>query len=266
MPELSKAQVADLIGLKKQCEELRADLVVIGAIAFQVHFPDEARHTGDIDFAVALDLNEFAELEKRLKADGWARTANREHRWRSVGGTLLDLIPAGDKLRKAKEVTWPDSQFTMSLVGFDHVFSRAEAVKLADGLELKVIPPVVLLLLKIVAFMDDQNRRTKDLLDIRSLMSRYETDSERLFSDAVLDAKLEDFSLASAFLLGLDLFSLCTDEERQIVKRFFAALDETKPAWMNFVRSGAGNWTEELARLQLAAFKKGFKVGNAESK
>src|SRR5205814_10470257 len=100
MVELSKTQVEDLIGLKKHCEELGADLVVIGAIAFQVHFPEETRHTGDIDFAVALDLNEFAELETRLKAGGWVRTVNREHRWRSANGTLLDLIPAGDKLRK----------------------------------------------------------------------------------------------------------------------------------------------------------------------
>ena len=39
----------------------------------------EDRHTGDIDFAVALDLDEFAELERRLLADKWIRFANREH-------------------------------------------------------------------------------------------------------------------------------------------------------------------------------------------
>src|SRR5436305_13284984 len=123
MPDFSKDQVTDLISLKQHCQQMGADLVVIGAIAFQVHFPGESRQTADIDLAVALDLNEFAELEKRLKADGWARTANREHRWKSTFGTLLDLIPAGDKLLRAKEITWPDSKFTMSLIGFDHVLS-----------------------------------------------------------------------------------------------------------------------------------------------
>jgi len=44
--------------------------------------------TGDIDFAVPLDLNEFAELERRLQVDGWIQFANREHRWRSVHGTI----------------------------------------------------------------------------------------------------------------------------------------------------------------------------------
>jgi predicted nucleotidyltransferase len=60
-------------------------------------------------------------------------------------------------------------------------------------------------LLKIVAFLDDNDRRAKDLLDIRSMLASYEEDSERIFSDEVLDAKLADFSLANAFLLGMDL-------------------------------------------------------------
>ena len=71
MLELTAGQIADLRALRDHCAALGADLVIIGAIAYQVHFPGELRHTGDIDFAVALDLNEFAELERRLQADGW---------------------------------------------------------------------------------------------------------------------------------------------------------------------------------------------------
>lgn len=104
MPELTENQIADLRALEEHCRALGADLVIIGAIAYQVHFPREDRHTGDIDFAVALDLDEFAELERRLLADKWIRLANREHRWRSPRGTILDLLPAGPKLRKAKQV------------------------------------------------------------------------------------------------------------------------------------------------------------------
>jgi len=195
MVELTKEQIADLHELQQFCAELKADLVIIGAIAYQYHFPREERHTGDIDSAVALDLDDFAELERRLQAAKWGRTPNREHRWRSLRGTLLDLIP---ELRKAKQVTWPESQFTMSLVGFDHVFADAEAAELAPKLILKIIPSIVLVLLKIVAFLDDQQRRAKDLLDIRSMLFLYEEDSERIFSDVVLDAKLADFSLAKA--------------------------------------------------------------------
>jgi hypothetical protein len=40
-------------------------------------------------------------------------------------------IPAGPKLREAKQITWLIRQFKMSLVGFDHVFATAQPVQLA---------------------------------------------------------------------------------------------------------------------------------------
>jgi predicted nucleotidyltransferase len=259
MPELTDNQIADLRVLQKHGVALGADLVVIGAIAYQVHFPAESRHTGDIDFAVALDLDEFAELERRLLADGWIRFANREHRWRSVQGTILDLIPSGPKLREAKQVTWPLSQFTMSLVGFDHVFASAQPTQFAPDLTLKVVFPTVLMLLKIVAFMDDQQRRVKDLDDVRGLLVQYEADSERLFSNVVIDAALQDFGLAPAFLLGLDLRVLCTDEQVVVVHAFLDVMHEDNPAWMSFVRArGVGDHVEEDARAQLDTFRRGF--------
>lgn len=150
MPELTAAQITDLRALRDHCTALGADLVIIGAIAYQVHFPGELRHTGDIDFAVALDLNEFAELERRLQLDGWIQFARR-----SAQGTIMDLLPAGPKLREAKQLTWPISQFTMSLVGFEHVFTDAQPVEFSPDLTLRVISSTALMLLKIVAFMDD---------------------------------------------------------------------------------------------------------------
>ena len=54
--------------------------------------------------------------------------------------------------------------------------------------------------------------------DIRALLSKYEAGSDRIFSDAVLEAKLSDFSLANAYLLGLDLRSICNDEEVEVVR------------------------------------------------
>lgn len=259
MPELTENQIADLRALKGHCRSLGSDLVIIGAIAYQVHFPREDRHTGDIDFAVALDHAEFEDLERRLLADKWIRFASREHRWRSPRGTILDLLPAGPKLREAKQVIWPASQFRMSLVGFDHVFETAQPVPFTADLKLKVISSTTLMLLKIVAYMDDQQRRAKDLEDIRGLLAEYEADSERVFSDVVIDAKLEDYGLAPAFLMGLDLRALCNDEEVQIVHSFLETMNEDNPTWMTFVRArGVGDHVEEDARKQLGAFRRGF--------
>jgi hypothetical protein len=162
-------------------------------------------------------------------------------------------------------VTWPESQFTMSLVGFDHVFADSAAVELSPKLTLKIIPSIVLVLLKIVAFLDDQQRRAKDLLDIRSMLFLYEEDSERIFSDVVLDANLTDFSLANAFLVGIDLRSLCTLDELVVVREFVKAIrDEAKPAWPAFVRAApnAGESAEEQARAQFDTFEKGLNQGS----
>jgi predicted nucleotidyltransferase len=86
--------------------------------------------------------------------------------------------------------------------------------------------------------------------NIRTLLSKYEADSDRIFSDAVLDAKLSDFSLASAYLLGLDLRSICTEEESGTVRKFLSIVsDDTKPAWLGFVRAAPrpGERSEEIA-------------------
>jgi hypothetical protein len=46
MPELTDNQIADLRVLQHRCAALGAELVIIGAIAYQIHFPAESRHTG----------------------------------------------------------------------------------------------------------------------------------------------------------------------------------------------------------------------------
>jgi predicted nucleotidyltransferase len=75
--------------------------------------------------------------------------------------------------------------------------------------------------------------RAKDPLDIRSMLSSYEEDGERIFPDVVLDAKLADFSLANAFLIGLGLRALCELDELLVVREFVNAIgDEPKPAWV----------------------------------
>jgi predicted nucleotidyltransferase len=86
-------------------------------MAYKFHFLEIERYTADIDLTVALDLDDFAELEIRLSKFGWNRDAKREHRSTSPRATLIDLLPAGAKLRAAKKLNWPESQLSMSLVG-----------------------------------------------------------------------------------------------------------------------------------------------------
>jgi predicted nucleotidyltransferase len=262
MIDFTEVQLADLAELQGICNELKTQLVIIGAMAYKFHFPDIGRYTADIDLTVALDLEDFAQLETRLTKCNWEREKKREHRWRSPRGTLIDLLPAGTKLRAAKKLIWPESQFSMSLVGFDHVFAEPQIAKITDSLTVNVASAAVLALLKIVAFLDRPYERQRDLDDLRGILSQYEEGSERLFSDEVQAASLADFSLANAFLLGVDLCSLCTADEAAVVETFVARIsNEAQALWMLFVRAGrqAGDRVEDAARMQLAAFEQGFR-------
>jgi predicted nucleotidyltransferase len=149
----------------------------------------------------------------------------------------------------------------MSLVGLDHVFSAAKPVTFAENLTLRVLPPTVLMLLKIVAFMDRNHERKQDLDDIRDLLCEYEADSDRIFSEEFRDARIKEYSLANAFLLGRDLRTLCTGEEIEVVSRFIALVgDEDKPIWWDFVKAGhhPGEREDETAREQLETFSAAF--------
>jgi predicted nucleotidyltransferase len=199
---------------------LGANLVIIGATALLLSIGDICRYTRDVDLTVALDLDEFAKLTDWLRATGWKQAPEVEHRWTAPHYTIVDLLPAGPTLRRNGSIEWPASQFSMSLCGFHHVFAHAIEVNLSADTHIRVAPPVVTALLKIIAYVDDPYRRAKDLEDIRIILGRYEAESDRLFSGGVLDAGLSDFDMANAFLLGLDLRSLATKDDSKYIKLF----------------------------------------------
>lgn len=252
---LTPDQIADLAEINRICEELRADLVVIGATSLLILIGDLGRFTRDIDLTVALDLDGFERLTMRLAAIGWTPAPKLEHRWLAPRRTIIDLLPAGAELRRSGSFIWPASQFKMNLAGFERVFADAVEIRLPGGLIIRVAPPIVTVLLKIIAFVDDPYRRAKDLQDIRIVLRLYEQESDRLFSDAVFDADLPDFEFANAFLLGLDLGALATGDEARFVDRFLDRL---------LAQDEEGRFDDEADfamktfRGQINAFRKGF--------
>jgi hypothetical protein len=117
---LNNEQMADLVQLHEVAERFDADVTIIGAAAL-LCFVDLGRFTADVDLVVALDLKDFAGFSAALKESGWTQERGKEHRWRGPRGSMIDLMPAGPNLRAAQCLVWPDSQFKMSLAGFDHV-------------------------------------------------------------------------------------------------------------------------------------------------
>lgn len=255
---LTSAQLSDLASINQVCAELGADVVVIGAMSLLIHFGNLGRYTRDIDLTVALDLEEFGGLTARLTAVEWTRAPKLEHRWIAPQKTIVDLLPAGPGLRGHGSITWPESQFTMSLAGFEHVFANAVKLSLPEGTVISVAALSSVALLKMIAYMEDPYKRAKDLQDIRLILSRYEQGSDRLFSDAVFDAQLSDFAFTGALLLGIDMRDLVARSERRYVEEFVQRLlsDEDEIAWDNEINSGSKTFLN-----QIIAFNKGF-TGN----
>jgi predicted nucleotidyltransferase len=244
---------------------MQVELVIIGATAYRMFVDDPYRETLDVDVAVAVDLDDFRKLAARLNRCGWRQSDRQEHRWRGASGAIIDLIPAGVRLRAKKELVWPQSGVTMSLLGFDHVFREPVAQKLSSGLIVKVIPPHVFALLKIAAFQEGGQEREKDLRDIGGLLEKYEIASERRFGDEVYDSGLElHFDEAGSYLLGLDLGRLCAKQEAERVQAFLNLIaDSESQAFTSLARSrrrfAEYNQQDQELKRQVQAFVKGFR-------
>jgi predicted nucleotidyltransferase len=258
MSTFSELQLQDLRELQRAARELNAEPVVIGAMAYRLFIDDTNRTTLDIDLAVALDLDEFQRLEKTLMALGWRSEKMQEQRWNTPRGNRIDLLPAGPSLRKQGKIIWRRSGFVMSLAGFDHVFRDSAEQDVGEGLIFKVIPPPVLALLKIAAYLDDSQRRSKDLLDFRSLMKEYERDSQRIFSDEVFHANLPDVEFAGAFLLGLDLKAIATKQDKSLIDSFVGKVGMVESSGADPTDEDWSTRDASHFQQQLSAFLKGF--------
>jgi predicted nucleotidyltransferase len=261
MHALSPEQVPAARQLKAICDELGVDLVLIGAMAYRTWIDDPGRHTLDIDVAVAIDLDEFGYLTQALSSAGWKQEDKMEHRWTTLEGVRIDLLPAGPKLRKRSVLEWPISGMQMSLTGFEHVFRDSVPTSVAPHFSLKVIPLHVLALLKIVAYSENPERRQKDLMDFAAILKRYDPEDSRRFGLDILDTGL-DYDLVGAYLIGRDLIPICSPEESLIVNGFIGKVrDRDSPTFRLFRRSIESEFDEpkrSLALVLIEAFAQGL--------
>jgi predicted nucleotidyltransferase len=256
---LSSKQLKDLTQLSAIAGAFGAEIVIVGAAALGC-FVDIQRLTEDVDLVVALDLEAFVQFSTTLTEHGWKQSPNKEHRWCGPSGSLIDLLPAGPNLRAEQRIVWPNSQFTMSLIGFEHVFARAEPVQFAEGTVFKVIPPSVIALLKIVAFVDNPQRH-KDLDDLGLLLRKYAEEGDRLFSDEVFEAALDDIEYANALLLGLDVGAIANNGESAVVNTFLRGQAIADDDLLELDPDDFKQRTMKRWHMQLRAFEQGFTRG-----
>ena len=155
----------------------------------------------------------------------------------------------------------------MSLLGFDHVFADAVECTVASGVMASVVLLPVLVLLKVVAFLDMPHQRETDLWDIAPVMAFYESEGERRFTEEVIASGV-DYDSAGAYLLGMDLARLCTaPDERSAVEQFLEQISDEDSATHNlFVRRGRPRFDEadRTVQRQITAIVSGFQKGRRD--
>ena len=237
-----------------------ANAVLIGATALGFHFDLRWRATADVDLAVALELEEFPGALSACI--GWRAHPKKEHEFTSPAGAKVDLIPAGPSALAAGRLRWRSGRL-MSLACMDLAFQHAQSHLVQSGYSVRVAPPPVLALLKMVAFADRPAERQRDLEDLAHLLDEYVDErSERRWTDA-LDCA--EFDLAPAYLLGLDIQRVMrTDNHEKAVEAFLELVEPASHHHTLMRGSGPLRWkTEEhplLRRLQ--AFRAGMAAGD----
>lgn len=104
-------------------------------------------------------------------AEAWGPDPDAvEHRKQFEGELSVDFLPVGQSAEAKTSVTWPESGHSMSVVGFDLAFKRQSEVAIGPGVKVKVVDLPVVLLLKMIAFLDRSAQRQRDLTDIVSVL------------------------------------------------------------------------------------------------
>lgn len=242
---LVESQLAALREIERLWPE--ANAVIIGATALGFYFDMSWRRTTDVDFVVALTVDALPALASR---PGWSRHPKREYEFTAPGGAKVDLIPASPHLLRAGRLEWRNGD-VMSLVGMDLAFKYAAR----HAGEVLVAPPPVVAILKMVAFADRPTERERDLVDIAHLLDAYVNEEDERRWDETPDGT--EFDLAPAYLFGVDLARVLSEEDhRRVVSRFLGQIETTdSPEHLLMLGNGPIRWRTErnalARRLQL---------------
>ena len=171
------------------------------------------RATMDVDFGIAVrDWDHFFAIREMLQDSGrLERITRAEHKFRFNGGIEVDLVPFGGIERVDGTIAWPpDGDPLMTVIGFTEAMRTAIRARLPDAQEIPVVCLPLLVLLKFVAWGDNQRRRRGvDARDILTIISNYVDCGNRecLFDRHadLLDRPDFDYELAGSMMAGRDL-------------------------------------------------------------
>jgi hypothetical protein len=223
--------------------------VVVGAAALLHHVP-LPRLTNDIDLAVVAD---DARIEALLRRYGWEPDRSHARRWTS-GKEIVDVVPAAPEIIAAGSIaTEGGREFTM--LGFDLALQHTESVPwLEEHVEVATLP--VLIVLKMIAWLDRPYDRTKDLGDLARILERGLDDFAAVrFEPPLVSVPAEE---QCAFFMGQSVRGIARPDHLAKVDEFLARM--TEGSWAaTFAAQGQYLYrdAEAEAKKRLDAFRRG---------
>jgi predicted nucleotidyltransferase len=211
---------------------------IIGAYAREillthVYMCRPGRMTQDADFAIAIDgWSKFNSIKSALAHNfGFSYDSRMLHRLIAPNGLMIDLIPFGKELESPKgTITWPpDMTFVMSVVGYQEALTHAISVELKNGLVVQVASIPSLVAIKSIAWLERQNQQaeSKDASDLLMLLKTFERtppeNLDRIYDEHpdILEKVEYNIELASAWLLGHDIYNTLEDTSREVLLKLY---------------------------------------------
>lgn len=207
------------------------------------------RSTTDLDLGLAVpDWHSYDELART-----YARTGSTGIRYR-IEGVIVDVMPFGE-VEDPQGITLPPRRGEALIVfGFNDVFARSELLTLPSGITIRLPSAAGYGALKMRAFIDQSvYGQEKDAQDLALVAYWYQEDPMidgqvwSLDNEDLMDRLEWDGDLGKAFLLGVDIGSVLSAENRVDLLHRWAGVDAGLLV-RSFTFGRDDLWTRDLGR------------------
>ncbi|HMS67287.1 MAG TPA: nucleotidyl transferase AbiEii/AbiGii toxin family protein [Saprospiraceae bacterium] len=164
------------------CDHLNIDFFVVGAVArniWYVHGGKESRGTQDIDFGVYVPDHETYDDLKNYLTENFKYTQAQDNIFGldTPEGKGIDLLPFGEIAENDEVVMEGRGMTKIKLDGFKEAYLNGSINTNIEEEAYKACSIPGIVILKLIAYDDRPDRRTKDIKDI-SLICKYFPDIE----------------------------------------------------------------------------------------
>ena len=270
--KISPAIVSIYALIAEVAEQNKVPFFIIGASARDIIFEHvygikAPRATRDIDLAIHIETwDGFTQLKNKLIETGCFSKTNMTQRLLYQNNIPIDLLPFG-AIEIDGTINWPpDFSIKMSTIGFDEAYRTTALIRFRDepALDIHVITPAALVILKLMAWKERGYQHSKDALDLVFLLTQYiNADNIERVSEEHQDLLLEDdfdYDICSARLLGRDIATISSFITKQVINELLTA-ETAEQAQYKLVeamqtRGNDSKFDQNLGLL--AALKKGL--------